>query len=382
VIAVLASIPSPSSGSISIGPLNLRMYGLMIALGVIAAVWLAGRMLERKGMGTTDDASSVAIYGVVAGIIGARLYHVVTDWERFSDNLSEIPMIWHGGLGIPGGLLFGTLAGVWQAKRRGIPPSVMLTCGAPAIALAQAIGRWGNWFNQELFGRATDLPWALEIDDAHLPAGYESGTTFHPTFLYESLWNFGLAALLVWIDRRLRLGPGRLMAVYLMGYGTGRFWVEGLRIDPADHVAGLRWNQWVALAAVVAGAIWLLVTWGQKWPDDLVREDVSPDEMPVDESGGTYFADDGSALDPDAATVVDDAPDDVRTDDDAPDDVRTDDDAPDDVRTDEVRQTGELDDAAAGLVDPDRGHLDESAEDDQVGDSSGRSADDEPADPS
>ena len=304
MIAVLASIPSPSSGSISIGPLNLRMYGLMIALGVIAAVWLAGRMLERKGLGTTDDVSSMAIWGVGAGIIGARLYHVATDWHRFSDNLGEIPQIWHGGLGIPGGLLFGVFAGMWQSKRRGIPPSVMLTCAAPGIALAQAIGRWGNWFNQELFGRATDLPWALEIDDAHLPAGYASGTTFHPTFLYESLWNLGLAGLLVWIDRRFRLAPGRLMAVYLMGYGTGRFWIEGLRIDPADHLGGLRWNQWVALAAVVAGAIWLVATWGQKWPDDLVREGASPDVVPVDGPVDANVVTGGSTMEPDDANVV------------------------------------------------------------------------------
>jgi prolipoprotein diacylglyceryl transferase len=274
VTDLVASIPSPSSGSISIGPLDLRAYGLMIALGVIAAVWLLGRMLERKQVGTADDASSIGVYGVVAGIIGARLYHVATDWERFSDDLGAIPKLWEGGLGIPGGLLFGVFAGMWQAKRRGIPPLVVLTCAAPAIPLAQAIGRWGNWFNQELFGRATDLPWALEIDDDHLPAGYESGTTFHPTFLYESLWNFALAGLLLWIDRRFRMGPGRLFAVYLMGYGAGRFWVEGLRIDPADEIAGLRFNQWVALAAVVAGAIWLLATRGQKWPDDLRRADL------------------------------------------------------------------------------------------------------------
>ena len=307
VAAVISSIPSPSSGSISIGPLELRAYGLMIALGVIAAVWLAGRMLERKGAGTTDDVSSIAIWGVGAGIIGARLYHVATDWERFDDNLGAIPKIWEGGLGIPGGLLFGVFVGMWQAKRRGIAPLVMLTCAAPAIALAQAIGRWGNWFNQELFGRATDLPWALEIDDDHLPAGYESGTTFHPTFLYESLWNFALAGLLVWIDRKFRLAPGRLMAVYLMGYGTGRFWIEGLRIDPADEIAGLRFNQWVALAAVVAGALWLFFTRGQKWPDTLPTPDgpADDDTEPADDiDANDADTDDADADTDDADTHV------------------------------------------------------------------------------
>ena len=266
---LLASIPSPSDASISIGPLELRAYGLLIALGVLAAVWMAGRMLEQKGLGTADDASSIGIWGVAAGVVGARLYHVATEWSRFSDDLGAIPKIWEGGLGIPGGLVAGVLVGLWQARRRGIAPLPMLTCAAPAIPLAQAIGRWGNWFNQELYGRPTDLPWGLEIDDAH-NLDHPVGTTFHPTFLYESLWNLGLTGLLLLIDRRLRLGPGRLFAVYLMGYGAGRFWIEGLRIDPteASDVAGLRWNQWVASAAVVAGAIWLTRTRRSRWPEE------------------------------------------------------------------------------------------------------------------
>jgi prolipoprotein diacylglyceryl transferase len=262
----VASIPSPSSGSIDLGVIELRAYGLMIALGVIAAVWLCGKLLEQKRIGTTDDASSAAVWGVVAGIIGARLYHVVTEWPRFRDDLASIPKIWEGGLGIPGGLLAGVLVGLWQAQRRGVAPLQMLTCAAPAIPLAQAIGRWGNWFNQELYGRPTDLPWALEIDDAHNGL-FPVGTTFHPTFLYESLWNLTLAGVLVWVDRRFKLGPGRLFAGYLIGYGVGRFWIEGLRIDAtaASDVGGLRWNQWVAIAAVVAGALWLARTRGSIW---------------------------------------------------------------------------------------------------------------------
>jgi prolipoprotein diacylglyceryl transferase len=298
VIALLAalpaSIPSPSGSGISIGPLNLRMYGLMIALGVIAAVWLCGRLFEEKGVGTKDDAGSIAMWGVIAGVIGSRLYHVATDWDRFSDDLAAIPQIWKGGLGIPGGLIGGVLAGWYQAKRRGVDPLQGLSCAAPSIALAQAIGRWGNWFNQELFGRPTDLPWALEIDDAHLPAGYPSGTTFHPTFLYESLWNLVLCGLLLWVDRRLRLGPGRLFAVYLIGYGSGRFWIEGLRIDPASEVAGLRWNQWVALAAVVAGVIWLIVTRGQHWPEPVPATEGSTADA-TDEPPAATGADEASS---------------------------------------------------------------------------------------
>lgn len=286
MITMLASIPSPSGNSISLGPLSLNAYGLMIALGVLAAVWMLGRQLESKGLGTSDDASSIGMWGVAAGIVGARLYHVVTDWDRFADDLAAIPKIWEGGLGIPGGLLAGVFAGVWQGRKRGISPGRLLTCAAPAVPLAQAIGRWGNWFNQELFGKPTDLPWGLEIDDAHTPAGYASDTTFHPTFLYESLWNLGLVAVLLWIDRRFRLGPGRLFAVYVMGYGIGRYWIEGLRIDAVQlsDVAGLRWNQWVALAAIVGGALYLVATRGRRWPEPVATDDeLEPDEVAVDD---------------------------------------------------------------------------------------------------
>ena len=252
---VVASLPSPSFNSIDIGPLSLNIYGLAIALGVVAAVWLFGRRLEARDVGTADDASAIAIWAVLAGVIGARLYHVVTDWDRFSDNYGAIPKLWEGGLGIPGGLAVGIPTGLLLARSKGISMPMAATCAAPAIPLAQAIGRWGNYFNQELYGRPTDLPWALEIDDVHLLEGFASGTTFHPTFLYESLWSLALCGLLLLIDRTYRPGLGQLMAMYVMGYGVGRFWVEGLRIDKADELAGLRWNQWVAVAAVVGGAL-------------------------------------------------------------------------------------------------------------------------------
>lgn len=261
-MTVPTAFPAPPADGISIGPLDLRAYGLMIALGVIAAVWLLGRRLVAADAGTTDDASSIGIWGVVGGLIGARLYHVATEWDRFADDLGRIPQIWKGGLGIPGGLALGIIAGVWRARRLGVSIPAVLTAAAPAIPLAQAIGRWGNWFNQELFGRATDLPWALTVDAEFLPAGAAIGTTFHPTFLYESLWNLALAGALILLDRRRPLGGGRLMAVYVAGYGVGRFWVEGLRIDPADSLGGLRWNQWVALAAVIGSVIVLVRTKG------------------------------------------------------------------------------------------------------------------------
>jgi len=261
--AVLGSIPSPSSGALTIGPLSIHAYGLMIALGVITAVWLLGRRLESRGEGTREDASSIAVWAVIAGVIGSRLYHVVTDWDNFKHDLGRIPQLWRGGLGIPGGILFGALAAVWAFRRRGIRPAVGLSAAAPTLALAQAIGRWGNWWNQELFGKATTLPWGLRIDTEHLPSGYAPGTTFHPTFLYESLWNVALCLALLWIDRRFRLRPGRLFAMYVVGYAVGRFWIEGLRIDPAHTIGGLRLNQWVALTAAAGAALYLVVDWAR-----------------------------------------------------------------------------------------------------------------------
>lgn len=251
MLALVASIPSPSSSSLHLGPLRVTAYGLMIGLGVAAAVWLAGRRAEARHVASRDDIAAVGMWAVAGGLVGARLYHVVTAWDRFATDVWAIPAVWRGGLGIPGGLAGGVAVGLFAAHRRGIDVRVMLDIAAPAVALAQAIGRWGNWWNQELFGRPTSLPWALQIDDAHVPAGYAPGTTFHPTFLYESMWNLALCGVLLLIDRRASLRPGRLFAFYLGGYFLGRFWIEGLRIDPAPEVAGLRWNQWLSIVVLV-----------------------------------------------------------------------------------------------------------------------------------
>jgi len=236
------------------------MYGFLIAVGVVLAIRRLGSGLERFKTGGSEAAASIGMWGVGAGLIGARLYHVVTEWDRFSGNLSEIPKVWHGGLGVPGGVLLGTIVGVLRARSFGISTAETLHAAAPAIPLAQAVGRWGNWFNQELFGRPTTLPWALRIDDDHLPAAYESGTTFHPTFLYESTWTLGLSLWLVRLSGSPRFAGSRLFALYVSGYGLGRLWIEGLRIDDASVIGGLRWNQWVAIAAIVGGLIYLAVT--------------------------------------------------------------------------------------------------------------------------
>ena len=254
---LLGALPAPPSDSI--GP--FRLYGLMIALGVIAAVVIAQRRWSAWG-GEEDTIVAVAVWAVPAGLIGARLYHVLTDWGTLYDDgrWTNAFKIWQGGLGIPGGLLAGVVTGVVLARRRGLPAAQLLDVVAPAIPLAQAIGRLGNWFNQELFGRPTDLPWGLRIDAAHRPDGYERFATFHPTFIYEALWNLALAGLLVLYERRRPdARPGTLFALYVGGYGLGRLWVEALRIDDATRLAGVRVNIWVSLLAITASTVTLAV---------------------------------------------------------------------------------------------------------------------------
>ena len=264
VVATLASIPSPSDNTI----LGLRAYGLMIALGVLAAVWLSRRRWADRG-GDPEDISTIALWAVPAGLVGARLYHVITDWKRyFPDQPVDALKIWEGGLGIPGGIALGVAVGVLVGRRLGIRLPVGLDAVAPALPLAQAIGRLGNWWNQELFGRPTDLPWGLEIDPANRPAGYAEVETFHPTFLYEGLWNLALVALLVVLDRRRLLRPGNLIVVYVGGYALGRLWVEALRIDPASLVLGVRVNIWMSAALLVGVAVVLAVRGVRRRPGD------------------------------------------------------------------------------------------------------------------
>jgi prolipoprotein diacylglyceryl transferase len=260
VIRLLASIPSPPGGGIDIGPLEVRAYGLVIGIGVLVAVLVAQRRWAARG-GDPADISGIATWAVPAGLVGARLYHVVTDWHRFEGRLADIPAIWQGGLGIPGGLLAGVVTGVVVARRRHLDVPGLLDAVAPAIPIAQAIGRLGNWFNQELYGRPTDLPWALRIDPEHRPAGLADIATYHPTFLYEALWNLALAAAIVVLGRRLRLRPGLLFVVYVAGYAAGRLWVEALRIDPATLLLGLRVNVVVSAVVLVTALVVLAARW-------------------------------------------------------------------------------------------------------------------------
>ena len=263
--ALPAGIPSPSSAVWYLGPIPVRAYALCILAGVFVAVWWSDRRYRARG-GRPDLVLDVAIVAVPAGIVGARLYHVVSSPDDYfgpNGDLSRIPQTWQGGLGIWGGIAGGVLAGMLLLRHRGLRVAPLADAVAPTLLVAQAIGRLGNWFNQELYGAPTTLPWGLRIDDAHLPAGstYPPGTLFHPTFLYEALWNLAGAVLLGWIGRRMvaRRGVtgGRLMWIYLMVYTAGRVWIEMLRIDEAETVLGLRLNVWTSIVIFLVGAIGL-----------------------------------------------------------------------------------------------------------------------------
>ena len=260
VTPIAGSIPSPSSGSLELGPLKLNAYGLMIAIGVIVAVRISGKRAVSRGVGTMDDFSSIAMWAVPAGVLGGRAYHVMTDHQLFQGRWFDAVKIWEGGLGIWGGVTAGVLVGAWRARVRGRDVREMVSCAVPGIAIAQAIGRWGNWWNQELFGSPTTLPWGLEVSDSVTRnAGYQVGTLFHPTFLYESIGCVVLAVALIWFESWRDLRPGRLLAWYAMGYTALRFFIEGLRIDPAHSAGGLRLNQWVAICVFGAATIFLLL---------------------------------------------------------------------------------------------------------------------------
>jgi prolipoprotein diacylglyceryl transferase len=244
-VTLLANIPSPGSGTIDAGPFTIHLYGLMLLLAIASAVGLTGWRWVRFG-GDLDLVFRVAVWGVAAGIVGARLYHVVTSWDEVPDEWWGPFAVWQGGLGVWGGVLFGVLAGAWIVRRSGQSVRLFMDAAAPGILLAQGIGRFGNWFNQELFGKPTNLPWGLEIDPAHRPAGYFDHDTFHPTFLYEFLYDVTGVVILLIVDRMFRIRRPGLFALYVAYYCFGRFFEELLRIDPAHEFLGLRLNAWVS----------------------------------------------------------------------------------------------------------------------------------------
>jgi prolipoprotein diacylglyceryl transferase len=258
--STVLSIPSPSTSIWYIGAFPLRAYALCIIAGIIVAMIIATRRWRARG-GTADSMELMVVVGVPFGIVGARLYHVITDYQLYfgpGRQPLDALKIWQGGLGVWGAIALGVLGGYLVARRRKIAFPAVLDAIAPAILVAQAIGRLGNWFNQELFGRPTTLPWGLEIASDYRPAGYAQFATFHPTFLYEVLWNLAAAVLLVWLDRRFRLGHGKVFALYVMLYCAGRFWIEALRIDTVNEIGGFRLNNYTALSGFVVALVWLI----------------------------------------------------------------------------------------------------------------------------
>jgi prolipoprotein diacylglyceryl transferase len=274
---IRASIPSPGEGVWHLGPFPLRGYALCIIAGIAVAIWIGERRWRARG-GEPGIIGDIALWAVPFGILGGRIYHLITSPQAYfgeGGRPLHALFIWEGGLGIWGAVALGALGAFFGARRAGVSLPAVGDAIAPGIAVAQAIGRWGNWFNQELFGRPTTLPWGLEIDPAHRPAGYEQYSTFHPTFLYESLWMLLTAGVLVLVARRFAIGHGRLFALYVMLYCVIRLPMELLRIDPANYILGQRVNVWVAclvfLGALVA-FVWSLRHHPGRDPESAYRD--------------------------------------------------------------------------------------------------------------
>lgn len=276
----LAQIPVPPRAGIELGPLDVRFYGLVIAIGAFLALQLTVKRYERFG-GDPEIAEKAGLLALAGGFLGARIGYIIPRFlndgphgAAYIGRPGDILAIWQGGLAFFGGLVGGALAVIVYLRVKEANTPAMMDAIAPGLPLAQAMGRWGNYFNQELFGRPTELPWALAVDDRIAErAGYPAGTTFHPTFLYESLWNGALVVVILLLDRaRLLKRRGSLLFVYLIGYGIGRGWIESLRIDTDWRFAGLSRNNWIALLVVVIGVAGLW-WWERRGPGERIEPD-------------------------------------------------------------------------------------------------------------
>jgi len=280
------SIPSPSSGVFNLGPIPIRGYAIMIILGIVASVWVSERRWGARG-GRIGDIQDIALWAVPFGVVGGRLYHVITDHDKYfgpGKSAWNALYVWHGGLGIWGAIALGAAGACIGARRKGMRILPLFDVVGPTLLLAQGIGRWGNWFNQELFGRPTSLPWGLRIDYQNRPPGYWQYSTFHPTFLYEFIWDVLMFFVVVWAERRWRLGHGRVFALYVMVYCLGRGAIETLRIDQVElqNVLGLRWSDWMSIICfLVAAAYFVWASRNRPGREDHVydegREPVSHD---------------------------------------------------------------------------------------------------------
>jgi prolipoprotein diacylglyceryl transferase len=288
MLPVIASIPSPSSGFFELGPLDVHMYGLMLLLAIAVCIVVTGlRWTKRPGAdgGDWDLLLRIAVWGVAAGIVGARAYHVVTSWSEVPDpKWQGVFMVWKGGLGVWGGILLGTIVGAYICKRAGKNPWALMDAAAPGLLLAHGIGRFGNWWNQELFGKPTDRPWGLEIDPENRPFEYAGSETFHPTFLYEFLYVTAAAILLLVLDRFIRFRPPALFALYVSLYTFGRFFEELLRIDPSHELGPWRLNAWVSIVVFVLSTAffvyWQLIRGRGRGPRRRERDHEPPKGTP------------------------------------------------------------------------------------------------------
>ena len=274
--ALLASIPSPHSGVFHIFGRPIHMYGLMLLLAIVAAIWLTWVRWKRLG-GDPDLVLRVAVWGVAAGIVGARAYHDVTSWDQVPDHWWGPFAVWQGGLGVWGGILLGCLVGAWIVHRARASVFLFMDAVAPGLLLAQGIGRWGNYWNQELYGKPTSLAWGLKIDIEHqgdIPLKDQGASAYHPTFLYEFIYDTIGAGLLIFIGWRFRIRPPALFALYVSYYCFGRFFDELLRIDPAHHFLGLRINALVSIVVFVISTgffIWWQFMRRESAPGDVGR---------------------------------------------------------------------------------------------------------------
>jgi prolipoprotein diacylglyceryl transferase len=262
---IVTSIPSPDVSYIELGPLRIHFYALFILTGIILALLLTESRLKARGV-EAGVALDVSFWAIPFGILGGRFFHVIThpnDYFYQGADLLAPFRIWEGGLAIYGALLFGALGAYIGSRKSGIKFTSYLDAVAPGILLAQAVGRWGNYFNNELFGLPTDLPWGLEISSSNpaYPAGLPEGVLFHPTFLYESIWSLFGVALLLAADKRFNLRWGRMIGLYVIYYSVGRVWVEAIRIDPSEIVLGLRINIWSAIIGIIVGLAVMIISY-------------------------------------------------------------------------------------------------------------------------
>ncbi|MEA5364746.1 prolipoprotein diacylglyceryl transferase [Amycolatopsis sp., V23-08] len=333
ISAYLATIPSPDRGVWHLGPIPIRAYALCIIAGIIVAIWWGERRWAARG-GTKGTVIDMAVYAVPFGLVGGRLYHVITDPELYfteGKNPWNAFAIWDGGLGIWGAIALGAVGALIACRRKGVPLPAMADAIAPGIVVAQAIGRIGNYFNQELYGAHTDLPWGLEVyqrfnpdDPENLLNGVATGhiplpeSPVHPTFLYELIWNLLVAAVIVWADRRFKLGHGRVFALYVAGYTVGRGWIEMMRTDTANHILGLRVNVWTSILLFLAAVVYFVLA-AKRGPREAPELLVSKDAMPAPEADADAAAEDAPPADePGSAKTGAEEPDSVKVSAEAP----------------------------------------------------------------